>query len=58
MGTNRKRIQLRYGGSKKLAKICGVSRATVTRACGWNSDNETENYVRRMANELGLIKKF
>lgn len=54
----RKRIRLRYGGAAKLAKICGVSRATVTRACGWNSDNDTENYVRRMAEELDLIKRF
>lgn len=54
----RKRIILRHGEAKRLAKIAGVSEMTVTRALGWNADTPAENKVRELAKELNMIKKF
>lgn len=54
----KKRIILKRGYVERLAKACGVSRATVSRALGWNSDNDTENNIRRTAVELDFIKRF
>ena len=56
--TKRKRIILKRGYVERLAKACGVSRVTVSRALGWNSDNDTENKIRRTAVELDFIKRF
>lgn len=58
MAQKRKRIKLRHGSAKMLAEIAGVSRMTVTRALKWNADTDTENIVRQLAKELGMIKKF
>ena len=54
----RKRIILRYGEAKRLAKIAGVSEITVSRALGWNADSPAENKVRELAKELNMIRKF
>lgn len=54
----KKRIILRRGYVEKLAAVCGVSRVTVSRALNWNSDNDTENLIRRKAVELDYIKRF
>ena len=54
----KKRIKLRQGYSTKLAQICGVSRSTVVRALGWNSDCDTENLIRKKAYDLGFVRQF
>ena len=54
----KKRIILKRGYVERLANVCGVSTVTVSRALGWNSDNDTENNIRRKAYELDYIKRF
>lgn len=58
MAQKRTRIKLRHGSAKKLAEIAGVSKMTVSRALTWHADTDTENRVRQLAKELGMIKKF
>ena len=54
----KKRIILKRGYVERLSNVCGGSRVTVSRALGWNSDNDTENNIRRKAYELDYIKRF
>lgn len=54
----RKKITLKYGKAKELAKICGTSRQTVSKALRWNTDSDMENLVRARAKEYGWIKQF
>lgn len=54
----KKRIRLKYGKIPELAKICGCSVRTVKKALAWNTDSDTENLVRKRAEQLGFIKRF
>lgn len=49
MSNNKKRIKVRHGYVKVLAKECRVSEATVQRALNWNSDTDVENLIRQRA---------
>lgn len=54
----KKRLRLKYGKIPLLAKLCGVSERTVNYALSYHSDNDTENLIRKRAEEYGFIKRF
>lgn len=54
----RKKITLKYGKAKELAKICGTTPQTVSKALAWNADSEMQNLVRVRARQYGFIKEF
>lgn len=54
----KKKIKLRYGKTKELAKICGVSERTVLKAMCWDTDSDTQNLIRKRAYDLGFVKQF
>lgn len=56
--SKKKRIKLRYGKTKELAKICGVSERTVLKAMCWDTDSDTQNLIRKRAYDLGFVKRF
>lgn len=51
-------IKLRHGKITELAKICGVSRQTVTRALNYEGDTDNGILIRRRAYEYGFVKQF
>lgn len=54
----KKRIRLIHGKIPELARICGCSVRTVNKALVWTTDSDTENLVRKRAEQLGFIKQF
>ncbi len=56
MPIKRKKITLKYGKAKELAKLCGTTPQTVSKALAWNTDSEIENLVRIRARQYGFIK--
>lgn len=58
MTRHRKKIVLKHGKGKVLAKMLGVTEQTVTRALKWDADSEIQNLVRQKAKEYGFVKAF
>lgn len=53
-----KKICLRRGKGKELAKMCGVTPATVSQALRWEADTDIQNLIREKAVELNFVKRF
>lgn len=58
MPKKRKKITVKYGKCKELARLCGTTPQTVSKALRWNADSEIENLVRSRAVQYGFIKMF
>ena len=56
--TKRKPVKLKFSYVKILPKDCRCSRNTVTKALNWNGDSDSENVIRKRAQDLGYIRQF
>lgn len=55
---NKKRIKLKYGCVRKLAKECNVNERTVNDALNYKSDSLIQGWIRTQAKRKGYIRQF
>lgn len=51
-------MKVRHGGVKALVEATGYSKPTVISALNFGRDTDAEEEIRRMACEMGLLRRF